>query len=254
MWYHHWIILAVLAALALPVYLLDHLLLKSRGDIFLFDASGMITGFYGLWLAVHIPVSSIAMYFFNADRIYGLHAVMAVASAGILLAGLTIVSHVDSARSKSRHEARMAMREGLFDAITLEKWWSAGSPDRPDRVGVVVTFEHSGRVAASVHGRTERPDARGVYHGEMRPQKQVTAGEKIEYEFPLKYYADEPAPDVTFSFMLFRDRTGSAPEDIIKNYVAAPQRRDDGERFYAALPPPDVAPSGAAEAEPGVRE
>jgi hypothetical protein len=242
MWYHHWMILAVLATLALPVYLLDHLLLKSRGDIFLFDASGMIVWFYGLWLAVHIPVSSMAMYFVNAERVYGLHAVTAVASAGILLAGLTIVSHVDSTRSKSRHETRMAMREGLFDAISLEKWWYVGSPDRPARVGVVVAFEHSGRVAASVHGRTGRPDPRGIYHGEMRPQQQVRAGEKIEYEFPLKYYTDEPVPEVTFSFMLFRDRTGSAPEDIIKAYVAAPERRDDGERFYAALPPPAAPP------------
>jgi hypothetical protein len=250
MWQHHWAILAVLVVLALPVYLLDHVLLRSRGDIFLFDATGMLISFYGLWLAVHIPLSSMALYLSNAERLYALHAVMAVVSAGVLLAGMTAVSYVDSARSKARYEARMAMREGLFDAISLERWWYVGRPDRPERVGVVVAFAHSGRLAASVHGRTERPDARGVYHGEMRPQRQVEAGEQIEYEFSLKYYSDEPVPGLSFSFMLFRDRTGSAPEDVIKNYVAAPERRDDGQRFYALLPPP----SRPVEAKPGIQE
>ncbi len=243
MWQDHLMVLAVLAVLAVPVYLLDHFLLRSQGDIFLIDLSGLLISVYGLWVAVHIPVSSLALYFFNTDRVYALHASMTPVSVGLLLLGYVVVSQVDSARSKAKYEARMAMRETLFDTITLEKWWYVPDAAKPEAIGAVVAFEHSGRFAARVHGRTSDPYGGGVYHGEMRPQKQVTAGERVEYVFPLKYYSDGPAPDVAFSFMLFRDSTGSAPVNVFKKYVAAPERADDGERFYETLPPPVAPPS-----------
>jgi hypothetical protein len=238
MWQHHLTVLIVLAVLALPVYLADHYLLRPQGDIFLLDLSGLVFTFYVLWLAVHVPVSSIAWYFLGTDRVYLLHAVTAVVSAGLLALGCTVVARVDSAQTKARYEARMTMRQALFDTIRLENWWYLPDAAAPEAIGAVIVVAHSGRLAASVRGRSAEPDRGLVYVGEMRPQQRVGAGDRIEYVFPLKYYGDHPAPDVAFSFMLFRDRSGSAPEDVIKQYVAAPDRADDGERFYDALPAP----------------
>ena len=251
MWQHHAIVLAVLAALAVPVYLLDHSLLRSRGDIFLIDLSGLLLTSYVVWLAVHVVVSSLALYLLDTQKLYTLHGFAAVASAALALLGFVVVGHVDSAQSKARYEARRAVRGGLVDTITLEQWWYVPDPVKPEAIGAVVVVRHSGRFAASVAGRTAEPDGRSVYHGEMRPQQQVEAGERIEYEFPLRYYGEEPAPEVEFSFMLFRDSAGSAPEDVVKTYLSAPERADDGERFYAALPPPVVPPSGAAGSATG---
>jgi hypothetical protein len=249
MWQDHLTVLAVLAALAVPVYVLDHFMLRPQGHMFLIDLTGLFIAFYALWLAVHIPVSSLALCFFNTDRVYTLHGLTAVVSVGLVVLGYAVVTHVDAARSKAKHEARMTMRQALFDTITLEKWWYVPDAARPEAIGAVFVVDHSGRLAASVHGRTSDPYGGGVFHGEMRPQKQVEAGERVESVFPLKYYSDDPAPDVAFSFMLFRDSTGSAPVNVFKEYVATPERADDGERFYDTLPPPVASPSVAPDSE-----
>ena len=242
MWQQHLIIVGVLVALALPVFLLDYFLLKPSGDIFLLDIRGMMISFYGLWLAVHIPVSSLALYFVKTDRLYTLHVIAAVVSAGLLFAGFKLHDRIDAAQSKAKREARMAMRQGLFDTIKLEKWWYVPSERKPEAIGAVFVVAHSGRLAASVVGRTDRKNGSTVYSGEMKPQKLVQAGDRIEYRFPLKYYSEDAAPDVSFRFALFPDKQGSAPEKIFKDYAAGAERMDDGQRFLDILPPPVAAP------------
>jgi hypothetical protein len=245
----HLIVLSVLAALAVPVYVLDQVLLRSQGDIFLIDLSGLFIAFYALWLAVHIPVSSLALYVSSTDRIYAMHGLMAAASVGVVVVGSVVAAHVDAARGKAKYEARMAMRQELFDGIALEKWWYVPDAAKPEGIGAVVVVSHSGRFAASVHGRTSDPYDGSVFHGEMQPQMQVDAGDRIEYVFPLKYHSAHLASNVEFSFMLFRDNTGSAPINIFKHYKTSPERADDGERFYGALPRPAAAPSMPPSAE-----
>jgi hypothetical protein len=241
MWQQHLIIVGVLVALALPLYLLDYFLLKSRGDIFLLNIQGMLISFYAIWLAIHIPVSSLALYLSKTDRLYTLHVIAAVVSAGLLFAGFKLHDRIDAAQSKAKREARMAARQGLFDAIKLEKWWYVPDERKPEAIGAVFVVTHSGRLAASVVGRTERKNGSTVYSGEMKPQKRVQAGDRIEYSFPLKYYSEDAAPEVSFSFGLFPDKPGSVPENVFKDYAAGAERVDDGQRFLDALPPP-VAP------------
>ena len=242
MWQQHLIIVGVLVAVALPVFLLDYFLLKPSGDIFLLDIRGMVISFYGLWLAVHVPVSSLALYFFKTDRLYILHVIAAVVSAGLLVGAFKLHDRIDAAQSKAKREARMAARQGLFDTIKLEKWWYVPDARKPESINVVLVVNHSGRLAASVHGRTARKDGSMVYNGEMKPQKRVQSGDRIEYSFPLKYYSEDAAPDVSFSFALFRDKQGSAPENIFKEYAAVSERTDDGEHFRDILPRPVAAP------------
>ena len=238
MWQQHLVIVGVLVALALPLYLLDYFLLKSRGDIFLLNIQGMLISFYAIWLAIHIPVSSLALYLTKTDRVYTLHVIAAVVSAALLFAGFKLHDRIDAAQSRAKREARMTARAALFDVIKLEQWWYVPDERKPEAIGAVFVVAHSGRLAASVLGRTARKDGSMVYSGEMKPQKQVQAGDRIEYRFPLKYYSEDAAPDVSFSFALFPDKHGSAPEKIFKNYAAGVERGDDGERFLDVLPPP----------------
>ena len=243
MWQHHLIILGVLLAFSLPVFLLDYFLLKPSGDIFLINLQSMLITAYLAWLAVHIALSSGALWLLKTDRLYTLHGVSAFASAALLALGLHIVQRIDSARGRAQHEARMAARERLFDAITLEKWWHEPAYGKPQSIGYVLVLRHSGRLAARVSGHST--SGAQVYSGELRPQKQVAAGERIEHVFSLKHYSDDPAPDVRFTFYLFKDRNGSAPEDILKEYAAIPGRTDDGRHFREVLPPPErIPPSG----------
>jgi len=239
MWQHHLVILAVLVAVAVPVYVLDYFLLKPSGDIFLLNLRGMMITFYGAWLAVHVPLSSLALYLSRTERLYTLHAIAAVVSAGLLVGGFMIHDRIDAAQSRAKREARMTARQALFDTIKLEQWWYVPDARKPEAIGAVVVIARSGRFAAHVEGRTARGQ---VFHGEMKPQKRVKAGERIEYRFPLKHYSDDASPEVSFTFYLFRDKQGSAPENIIKDYAAVTVRSDDGEHFRDILPPPVAAP------------
>lgn len=238
MWQHHLVIVGVLVMMALPVYLLDYFLLKPSGDIFLLNLRGMAIGFYALWLAVHIPVSSLALYLLKTDRVYTLHGIAALASAGLLWGGFMLHDRIEAGQSRAKREARMTMRQGLTDTITLEKWWYVPGTGKPEAIGAVFVIGHSGRLAASVQARTAGKDGSMVYAGEMKPQKQVRAGDRIEYVFPLKYYSEDEGRYVSFRIYLFRDRKGSAPENILKIYAAIPARTDDGEYFHDILPPP----------------
>jgi hypothetical protein len=245
MWRHHLIVLAVLVALALPVYILDYFLLKPSGDIFLLNLRSMLISAYVAWLAIHIALSSLAVWVLKSDRLYTLHGVSAAASVGLLFVGLHLVQRWDAAQGRAKHEARMAMRQTLFDTITLEKWWYEPGSGKPHSIGAVLLVKHSGRLAARVSGH-DRSGSQ-VYAGEMRPQKRVTAGERIDYVFSLKYYSDEQFPDVRFTFYLFRDKEGSAPENITKEYAAIPERTDDGQYFRDVLPPPVQSPPSRTE-------
>jgi hypothetical protein len=246
MWQHHLIIVGALAAMALPVYLLDYFLLKPSGDIFLLNLRSLAISAYAIWLAVHIPLSTLVLYLLKTDRLYTLHAMVAVASVGLLLAGFKLHDRIEAAQYREKRDARMALRQTLQDAIVLEKWWYLPDAGKPEAIGAVFVLEHSGRLAASVKGLTGRKGGTLVFQGEMKPQKQVKAGERIEFAFPLKYHGDGAARDVSFIFYLFRDRTGSAPENILKEYAAIEARSDDGEYFRDILPRP-VEPPARAE-------
>ena len=102
MWRHHLVILAVLVAVALPLYLLDYFLLKPSGDIFLLNLRGMMISFYAAWLAVHIPVSSLALYLSKSERLYMLHVIVAAVSAGLLLGGFMLHDRIDAAQSRAK--------------------------------------------------------------------------------------------------------------------------------------------------------
>jgi hypothetical protein len=241
MWQTHFIILGVLVALALPVYLLDYFLLKPSGDIFLLNLRSMLITAYAAWLAVHIPLSSLALWLLKTDRVLTLHVLSAITSAALLFIGLQLVEQRQATQARVKHDARMAMRQGFFDTIKLEKWWYVPQGGKPGSIGAVFATTHSGRLAAHVSGRTQ--EGVQVFSGELRPQRRVMAGERIEHTFALQHYSDGAAPDVRFTFYLFRDKTGSAPEDIYKEYAAIAQKRDDGKYFLDVLPPPAPPPS-----------
>jgi len=234
MWQDHFTVLGVLVALAIPVYLLDHWLLKPSGDVFLINLRGILIAGYVAWLVVHVPLSSAALWWLKTDRLFALHGIVALLSIGIVFAAMKIHDRVESAQARAEREARAKVRAVLADALTLEKWWYVPDASKPQRIGAVLHSKHSGRLAVRVQARGRSGFI--AYSGQMRPQKQVAAGERVEVVLPLEHYRDEPAPDVQFTLMLFRDQTGSAPEDIYKEYGANLVEGDDGQHFVAPLP------------------
>lgn len=242
MWQQHLTILGILTALALPVLLIDRFLLKPAGGPLPVDLTGLLIIGYLLWLALHAAISSAGHYAFPSMRLFPLHAASALAAALALGLGLYVAGQIDKVQTRAKFEARQAERQKLAQIIQLEKWWIEGTRERPQAIGVVVRSTHSGRFAAGVQGRAGDYGNRVVYAGEMKPQQQMEAGGRIEYLFPLTYYGEEPAPEITLSFSLFPDSSGTAPENIFKYYESNPERADDGQRFRAPLPAPSPAP------------
>jgi len=242
MWQQHLLILGILTALSLPVFLLDRFLLKPGGGPLPVDLMGLIITGYLIWLALHAALSSAGLYVLSPARLFPLHAASVIGAALLLSLGLYAASQISKAHSRAEYEARQAGRQKLADIIQLEKWWIEGPHERPQAIGVMVRSSHSGRFAARVQGRAGGYGNRTVFAGEMKPQQSMEEGGRIEYVFPLTYYGEEPASDITLSFSLFPDSRGTAPENIFKYYEPTPERADDGQRFRAPLPPPATPP------------
>lgn len=242
MWQHHLVIVGVLIAIAVPVYLLDAYLLKPMAGFLPVDLRGMLITAYGMWLTLHILISSLALHLIKAERIYAVHGSAAVASAALLGLGIYVYGEVDSYVSRSKRTDALERRQGYADAIALEKWWYVPNAEAPEQIHVIVNVAHSGRFSARVQGRSGGTSTQTTFSGEVEKQFRVEAGTRVDYTFKLTRYSDEKTEEISFAFYLFKDQTGSAPEDVIKYYVAAPQTADDGQRFYAPLPPPAPSP------------
>ena len=101
----------------------------------------------------------------------------------------------------------------------------------------------SNRFAGNVRG--EQTDSSGssttIFEDANGPesQRQVRSEEAFTYAFPLKFLSAGQADDVRISLYLFKAPPGGpAAGDITKVFVKSPQRDDDGQYFYGALPPP----------------
>jgi hypothetical protein len=67
----------------------------------------------------------------------------------------------------------------------------------------------------------------------------VRSEDAFTYAFPLKFLSAGQADDVRITLYLFKAPPGGpAAGDITKVFVKSPQRDDDGQYFYGALPPP----------------
>ncbi|WP_346912116.1 hypothetical protein [uncultured Roseibium sp.] len=241
MWRTHLIILGLLALLAGAVLLLDRYLLLPRGGPLPVDMRGAFITVYLLWLLAQIVVSTSLLLVLKEPKPVWVHVLGAPIAIVLVIAGFFIYSGVDSYLAGNARQARLDARAGYADAVRLVEWKLEPADGTPERARLILVFKAFGRFAAHIEGRSA--EDMQTFAGELKPQVQVEAGERLDVVLPLTHYREQPAEDVSVTLYLFKDETGSAPENIHMTYRTGLTVRDDGKYFYAPLPPEGVRAS-----------
>ncbi|MDD3763535.1 MAG: hypothetical protein PHP86_09630 [Nevskiales bacterium] len=236
----HLIVLGILILLVPLVWLADRHLLAHKGGFFPVDFSGVLIGAYGIWLALHIALSSLWVARMQPERLFAAHLGCGLAAAALLIAGTLAYGWIDRLRSARSHAARMEQRAALHDRIELLRWWHIPDAGRPQAIHARVRLRQPGRFAAHAEGRSGEPDDVQVFAGELDAQLQIPEPGIVDCVLPLTYYADRTATDISLRFYLFEKPTGPGAGDLSKTYLARPTTRDDGRTFYAPLPAPSA--------------
>jgi len=229
--------------MAVPMYFLDQAFAKGgSGGWISLDFRGLIIWTYIAWLAIDIVLSSIAVRLFPRSGILGIHFGAMLVSLILLVAGVFVYGQLRRQAVSNEQQALMASRKPLVNVLELNNWWYVPDAVSPAEIDVNVVVHDSGRFAGSVTG--ERTDPSGssttVFESTNGPesQRQVGKGETLTYAFPLKILHPGGADNVRITLYLFKARSGPAAGDIAKIFLTSPERDDDGEYFYGALPAP----------------
>lgn len=242
-WRKHLIICVVLGLLAIPIYFVDHALLRpSGGNWISLDFRGLIFWTYVTLVAIELVLSSIALLLFPKAGALWIHLGSAVLAVVLFVTGFTVYGKLRRLEVANEYQKMMAERRPLMNVIELKQWWYVPDENHPTEIRVNVVVHQSGRFAGSVTG--EQTDSSGssttIFEDTNGPetQRQVHGGEAFTYSLPLKFLNAGSADDVRITLYLFKAPSGPAPGDITKVFVKSPQRNDDGEYFYGVLPPP----------------
>lgn len=243
-WRKHLIICLSLGLLAVPIYFLDLAFLggSGSGNWITLDFRGLIFWTYITLVAIHVALSSIAVLLFPKSGALRVHLGSMVLSVILFMAGAITYEKLRSLAISNERRMLMASRRPLINVIELKQWWYAPDETDPTEIRVSVLVHQSGRFAGNVTG--EQTDLSGssttVFESTNGPesQRQVRGGEAFTYAFPLKVLAAGRADHVRVTLYLFKAPSGPAAGDITKVFVKSPQKDDDGEYFYGALPTP----------------
>ena len=242
-WRKHLIICVSLGLLAIPIYFLDRALLKpSGGNWIALDFRGLIFWSYITVIAIHVPLSSIAVLLFPKSGALRIHLGSFVISLVLFVTGMTALEKLHRLAISNEYRALMERRGHLSSMVELKEWWYFPDETDPTEIRVSVVVHQSGRFAGNVTG--ERTDPTGssttIFESADGPegQRQVRGDEAFTYAFPLKILNPGRADDVRIALYLFKAPSGPAPGDIEKIFMKVPQQDDDGQFFYGALPAP----------------
>jgi hypothetical protein len=243
-WRKHLVVCLILLLLAIPIYFLDRALLGRGGgsDWIKLDFRGLILWTYLLLVSVDVTLSSIAVVLFPKSGALRIHIGAMVLSAIVLVTGIVAYGKLRRLASSNDYRALMESRKPLLNVIELNRWWYSPDETDPTEIRVNVVVHQSGRFAGNVTG--EQTDLSGssmtIFESTNGPgsQRQVHPGETFTCEFPLKILKVGRADDVRITLYLFKASSGPAAGDITKVFMKSPQREDDGDYFYGALPPP----------------
>lgn len=239
MYRHHIYVCVVLIVLALPVFLLDSHLLKSKGGNWIsLDFRGALIWTYAFFLIAHILISSLALKFFADTNLARVHIGSGFAAIVLMVAGFTAYNRVQRSSDRRQYEERQARRKLLRDVIELKSWWYVPDVENPAEIHVSVHVSKSGRFSGNVEGREEGENGKQIFTSTDVLQRQVSTGENFVHVFPVKRWNQGKAKDISITLYLFKDESGSAVENISKIFIKDPERDDDGHFFYAKLPPP----------------
>jgi hypothetical protein len=245
-WRKHLIICLVLGLLAIPIYFLDGALLAPGGGNWIaLDFRGLLFWTYITLVAIDVILSSVAVLLFPKAGALRIHLGSMVLAVVLLIIGVAVYGKVRRVAMSNEYRTMMANRRPLLDVIELKKWWYVPDENHPTEIRVDVVTHQPGRFAGNVTG--EQTDSSGssiiIFEATNGPesQRQVRSGEAFTYAFPLKFVNAGQANDIRITLYLFKAPDGPAAGDITKVFVKSPQRDDDGEYFYAVLPPPSQA-------------
>ena len=248
-WRKHLIICLFLGLLAFPVYFLDRALLGGGGggNWITLDFRGLIFWTYITLVAVQVTLSSIAVLVFPKAGALRIHLGSMVLSVILLVTGVAVYDKMRRLAMSNEYRALMESRGPLMNVIELKEWWYVPDESHPTEIRVSVVTHQAGRFAGNVTGEQTDPSGSStiIFQSTNGPQsqRQVRGGEAFTYAAPLKFLTIGRADDVRVTLYLFKAPSGPATGDITKIFMKSPQRDDDGEYFYGALP----APSQPAE-------
>jgi len=238
----HLIICLFLGLLAVPIYFLDLAAAGAGGgsNWITLDFRGLIFWTYITLLAIHVPLSSVAVLLFPKSGALRIHFSSIVLSVILLAAGFVAYGKLRRLAIYNQQRTLMESRKALINVIELKEWWYFPDHIHPTEIRVSVVVHQSGRFTGNATGEQTDPSGSSttVFESTNEPerQRQVTAGEAFTYAFPLKVFTAAQANDVRITLYLFKARSGPATGDIAKVFMNSPQQDDDGEFFYGVLP------------------
>ena len=242
-WRKHLLICVVLGLLAIPIYFVDHALLRpSGGNWISLDFRGLIFWTYITVLGIYVILSSIAVLLFPKSSVLLIECSSIVISLILFVTGGVAYGKMHQLAISNEYRALKESRKPLMNVIELKEWWYFPDENRPTEIRVRVLVHQSGRFAGNVSG--EQTDADGssttVFQSTNGPetQRQVSSGEAFTYAFPLEFLNAGHANDVHIALDLFKAPSGPAAGDISKVFMNSPQQDDDGQFFYGKLPAP----------------
>ena len=243
-WRKHLSICLVLGLVAIPIYFLDHALLRPQaggGNWISLDFRGLIFWTYVTLLATQVTVSSIAVLLFPKAGALRVHLGAMVLAVVLFITGGALYGKLRGLAISNEHRAFMESRKPLISVIELKKWWYVPDENNPMEIRIRVVVHQPGRFAGNVTGEHTDPsgDFTTVFQSTNGPesQRQVRSGEAFTYAFPLEFLKVGQANDVRITLYLFKAPSGPAPGDIAKVFMKSPQQDDDGEYYYGVLPP-----------------
>ena len=196
---------------------------------------------YLIWVGIYAVVGSLALAFLPGARKVSAQLGLMALSLVLLVAGsLGYGKFVDLADRRAGRVV-LAHRKALRETIELKAWQYVADKGAPEEIQVTVAVHDSGRFAGNVTGSRTNPagSANVVFESANAPedQRQVKTGDTFTYVFPLKILHEGRADDISITLYLFKGKEGPATDDVAKIYCAHPDTEDDGQFFYARLPP-----------------
>ena len=239
MWKRHIVICTALALLAIPVYIADGYLLKDGGGGWIsLDLSGLIIVPYIVFVALHIVVSSLALFQFPTRRLLALHILSGMVTIGMLVVGLFAYTRYERAQDAADYEKRMETIQELRKVIELREWWYEPNAERPAAIHVRVKTSESGRFSGNIDGRSGGNAGEMIFSTEDSPQRQVSKGEEFSVAFPLRFLKEGKVDSVSIVLYMFKDESGTIPENVTVIFEDNPASEYDGHFIYKQLPLP----------------
>jgi len=239
MWKQHIGICMALLFFAIPVYLADRVLLKGGGGGWIsLNLNGLLIIPYLAFVVLHIAVSTVALYQLATVRMLPLHILSGIASIGLLAVGVFAYSSYEHAQEAASYEKRMETIQQLRKTIELREWWYVPNAETPSEIHVRVKVSESGRFSGNVDGRAAGDFGEMIFNTQDSPHRQVNKGEEFSLAFPLTFLKPGKAEVVSITLYMFKDQTGSIPEDVTIIFENNPATDYDGHFIYAQIPPP----------------